>query len=193
MIEAVPFIELPPKPRPRDRYLTKDEIDRLLAVECAFHIRVAILIMLTTAARVTAALELTWDRVDFTRRHIDLRNGDGPLKGRAVVPMNETLTETLQEARQAALSDHVVEWAGRPVKSIKKGLAAAVRSAGLEGVTAHVLRHTAAVHMAEAGVSMDEISQYLGHTNTAITASVYARYSPQHLQKAARALEFGKR
>lgn len=44
--------------------------------------------------------------------------------------------------------------------------------------------------MAEAGVSMDEIAQYLGHSNAAITARVYARFSPDHLRRAADALNF---
>lgn len=84
----------------------------------------------------------------------------------------------------------MVEWAGGPVQSVKKGFRAATVAAGLEGVSPHVLRHTAAVHMAEAGISMDEIAQYLGHSDTRITASTYARYSPEHLRKAAKALEF---
>ncbi|WP_306047255.1 site-specific integrase [Nioella sp. MMSF_3534] len=144
-------------------------------------------------AALIAVLELTWDRVDFDRRQIDLRTGDGQRKGRAIVPINDTLLDALSTARDAALSDYVVEWAGRPVRSIKKGFRAAVDMAELKDVSPHVLRHSAAVHMAEAGVSMDEISQYLGHSNTAITASVYARYSPGHLRKAASALEFGGR
>jgi len=45
--------------------------------------------------------------------------------------------------------------------------------------------------MAEAGITMDEIAQYLGHSDVRITASTYARYSPEHLRKAARALDFG--
>ena len=77
-----------------------------------------------------------------------------------------------------------------PVKSIKKGFSAAAKAAGLSGVSPHVLRHTAAVHMVEAGRSMDEIAQFLGHSDTRITASVYARYSPEHLRAAADALEF---
>jgi len=44
--------------------------------------------------------------------------------------------------------------------------------------------------MAEAGVSMSEISQYLGHSNTRVTESVYARYSPDYLKGAAKALDF---
>jgi integrase len=106
--------------------------------------------------------------------------------------MNRTLQEALRIARQAALTDHVIEWAGKPVGSIKKGFNQAVKLAGLPEVSPHVLRHTAAVHMVQAGVSMDEVSQYLGHSNTSITASVYARHSPQHLRKAANALEFGR-
>ncbi len=39
---------------------------------------------------------------------------------------------------------------------------------------------------------MDEISQYLGHSNVQITASVYARFSPQYLPRAAEALNFGE-
>lgn len=77
------------------------------------------------------------------------------------------------------------------MKCIRKGFLQAVINAGLSGVTIHTLRHSAAVHMAESGISMDEISQYLGHSNTSITASVYARFSPQHLAKAAEALNFG--
>lgn len=78
------------------------------------------------------------------------------------------------------------------MKSIKKGFKAAADAAGLRNVSSHVLRHTVAVHMAEAGISMDEIAQYLGHTHTRITASTYARFRPEHLRKAARVLDFEK-
>ena len=193
LIEAAPHIERPQKPAPRERYLTRDEIRRLLDADCQPHIKLAILLMLTTAGRVGAVLDLTWDRVDLERGQVNLRRDMlGPRKGRAIVPINATLRAALESARHARLSDHVVEWGGGPVKSIRKGFAKAVENAGLKDVTLHVLRHTAAVHMAEAGVPMAEISQYLGHSNVQITASVYARFSPQHLSRAAEALNFGE-
>jgi len=43
--------------------------------------------------------------------------------------------------------------------------------------------------MAEAGVPIEEIAEYLGHSNPNITRATYARFSPQHLRKAAGALE----
>jgi len=43
--------------------------------------------------------------------------------------------------------------------------------------------------MAEAGISMSEIAQYLGHSDSTITERVYAKYSPEYLKTAASALE----
>lgn len=108
-----------------------------------------------------------------------------------MVPINTTLRPVLMAAREAALSDSVIEWSGSPVRSIRTGFSAAVRNAGLDGVTPHVLRHTAAVRMAAAGVPMSRISQYLGHSNTSMTEKTYARYAPEHLSDAASALEIG--
>ncbi|MBC8718756.1 tyrosine-type recombinase/integrase [Ochrobactrum sp. Marseille-Q0166] len=112
-------------------------------------------------------------------------------KGRAIVPINATLLAVLKEARTGAMTDYVVEWAGQPVKSLKKGIATAAEKAGLDGISARVFRHTAAVWMIEAGVPMEEVSQYLGHKNSAIPSRVYARYPPTHLRKAAEALDMG--
>lgn len=193
LIDHAPAIERPAKPAPKDRYLTLAEIGLLLAADCLPHIRLAILLMLTTAGRIGAVLDLTWARVDLERGVINLRATlEGPRKGRAVVPVNGSLRAALLTAREAALSDYVVEWAGSGLRSITNGFAAAVRNAGLTGVTPHVLRHTAAVHMAEGGIPMEEISQYLGHSNLEVTRRVYARFSPQHLSKAAEILDFGK-
>lgn len=190
LIERAPHIERPSQPAPRDRRLTDAEIARLLEADADPHIRVATILMLTTAARIGAVLDLTWDRVDFERGVIYLRRPDMlTRKGRASPPMNHTLRAALLTAQEGALSPYVVEWAGGPVKSIKKGFAALCRRAGLTGVSPHVLRHTAACRMAESGISMDEIAQYLGHSNVQTTARVYARFSPDHLRRAADALE----
>ena len=108
------------------------------------------------------------------------------------MPINDTLHEALLEAREAATSDHVIEWAGEPVRSIRTGFTAALKRAGLKDVGQHTLRHTAAVHLVEAGTPIEEVAQFLGHSNPSITFKVYGRYSPSHLRKAAAALEFGR-
>ena len=189
MIAAAPHIERPAKPAPRDRWLTNAEVSRLLAAVTTPHVKLAILVMLSTGARVGAVLDLTWDRVDLDRRQIDLRTG--PRKGRAVVPINPGLHRALTEAKAAALTDYVIEWGGGRVGSIRKGFTTACTAAKLSGVTIHTCRHTAGVHMAAAGVPMERIAQMLGHSNLAVTYHVYARFAPEHLAEAAAALDFG--
>lgn len=193
-IDKAPRIFRPQKPEPRDRYLRDREIAALLDAAEQPHIRLAIIVLLTTAGRIGAVLDLTWDRVDFEHGHIKLSLDDGRRKkGRATVPMNSMAREALQEAKRAALSDHVVEYAGERVKSIRRGFATAVRNARLADVTPHVLRHTAAVHMAKAGVSMAMIAGYLGHQDDRITQRVYAKFAPEHMAAAGKALEFTER
>jgi integrase len=185
-------IELPPKPAPRERHLGRTEFAKLLEKADAFHVQLFIVLALSTAARATAILELTWDRVDLARGIIKLATGsDGEgRKGRATVPITETAKPWLEKAKEAAMTDFVIEWGGKPVKSIKKGFGRAAQRAGLDDVSPHVLRHTAAVWMAENGVSMDQIAQYLGHSDSRITERVYARFSPTYLRTAASALIF---
>lgn len=188
-IAAAPYIPLPAKPPPKDHYLTRPQFKELLDAVVMPHVRLALILLLSTAARVGAVTDLTWDRVDFERRKIVLlpEGRSQTAKGRATVPMNDMAYEALQEARSGALSPFVVEWGGCKVGSLKKGVGAAGRRIGVK-VSPHVLRHTAAVWMAEGGVPMEEIAAYLGHTNVATTRRIYARYSPDHLRSAANLL-----
>jgi len=192
LISKAPYIELPKASPPRERYLTQEEVQKLLNHARTVHLKLAIVLMLATAARIKALLELTWDRVDFERNLINLqpfRDDQAGRKGRAIVPINKTLQQALREAYHFANTDHVLEWHGRPLTTLSGGLRETARRAGIKGVSPHVFRHTAAVWMAEAGISMSVIAQYLGHSNTAITEKVYARYSPEYLKEAASALE----
>ena len=123
---------------------------------------------------------------------IDLRADGGLRKGRAVAPLNQGIRIALTDARRAVRpTDRPGRRAGR---IHQEGFAAAVRSSfGLEeDVTPHILQHTAAVHMAEARVSTEEISRYPGHSNDAITARFHARSPPEHLRRAAAALDFAR-
>lgn len=194
LIQHAPAIERPPKPAPKERWLTEAEISRLLNVPKAHHIQLAILLMLATAGRVGAILELTWDRVDFEAGKVNLRTTEtGPRKGRAVVPMNDGLRAALSTAKRAAMTDHVIEWAGKPVMSIKTGFKAACVAAKLDGVSPHTLRHTAAVHLVANGVPMQKVAQFLGHSSTHVTERVYGRYAPDHLREEAQILDFASR
>lgn len=189
--DDAPEITAPPSSKPRDRYLTKDERDKLLEKIETPHVKLFVTLALTTGARMSALLDLTWDRVNFTHGTIDLNPAGRDItnKRRTVVPMNARARLELEKAREGALTDHVIEYGGKPVASVKRAIAAAARRAGVP-CSPHVFRHTAAVWMAEADVSMDKIAQYLGHTSTRVTFATYARFSPRYMADAAAALEW---
>lgn len=195
-IARAPYISMPPKPAPMDRWLTRDEVARLKDNATADHIRLFIVLAIATGGRKEALLTLKWDQVDFARGIIHLDDQQAPhrRKGRASVPMNKTVRAALLEARKAAETDYVIEWAGNPVKSVKRSLAKTAEKARLSEVTAHVFRHSAARWQAEAGIPMAKIAQYLGHSDDRITQRVYGRYAPSHMQDAADVLdlEFGQ-
>lgn len=183
------LFEMPAAPAPRERYITRSEHQRLVDA-CEFpHIRLFIILAWATAARASALFELEWSQVDFMRGQIRLHKGPGRRKGRATVPMTTQAWEALEEALKEKTNDYVIEWGGDPIKTVKTSFALACKKAGLEDVSPHVLRHSAAVAMVESGVPIVEVAQYLGHTNPAVTYKVYGRFSPDYLRKAAAALE----
>lgn len=189
--KEAPIITAPVPSKPRERYLTKDERDKLLAHIETPHVRLFVILALTTGARMGAILDLTWDRVNLKHGTIDFNppGRDKSNKRRTVVPINSRLREELEKAQKAALSDHVIEYGGKPVASVKRAIAAAARRSGVP-CSPHVFRHTAAVWMAEADVPMEQIAQFLGHTSTRITFATYARFSPRFMAPAAKALDW---
>jgi integrase len=186
MPQKASHIERPPKPPPKEHHLTREQMDALVEAATMPDLRLFIVLAYATGARSAALLGLTWQRCDFAAGMIDLRDPTMtlPHKGRAIVPMSESVKDLLSEARDGALSEYVIEWGGERVASVKRGLAATAKRAGVDHVSPHMLRHTAAVHMAESGISMEEIAQYLGHDDVETTRRVYARFSPTYLRNA---------
>lgn len=150
---------------------------------------------LYTAARKEALLTLKWSQIDLERGVINLNQSGEKItnKRRAIVPIPSRLMTFLRIARSRAPEDcanaYVIEYYGKPMLRIDQSFRRVARDAGLDGVTPHTLRHTAATWMAQAGVPMWIISKYLGHTSTRTTERIYAHHNPEFLIEAKRALE----
>jgi len=181
--------EMPPEGLPRDRVLTKEEFLKVLEACETPHIRLFLILAITTAGRMSAILELTWDRVDFERGFIKLATTEHVIKGRATIPINKRCREALEEAFELRTTNHVIEYNGAPIRNVKTAFRGISRKTGIK-ITAHVLRHTAAVWMVRARIPLETVSKYLGHTSTKVTYKHYAHHSPDYLAEAAEALEF---
>jgi integrase len=83
----------------------------------------------------------------------------------------------------------VVEWNGKPVRSVRKAFATAVKAAGLDGlgITPHVLRHTAATWAMQGGGDLWQIAGFLGLT-VEMLERVYGHHHSNFQREAAAAV-----
>lgn len=145
-----------------------------------------------TGARVSEAVGLDLGDLDLTDRSA-LITGKGskqrlvPLGSKAVAALNTWLPDRMSLVRRTVRGDPVFlnlrggRLTRQGVFSIVKKRAA---EAGIdpERVSPHVLRHSAATHMLEAGADLRTVQEMLGHA-TISTTQVYTRVSPAHVME----------
>lgn len=154
------------------RYLTKDEIDRLLVALKPVNNRQAaqdnydlVVLLLNFGARHQEIAHLPWKHVNFTERTVSIwrsKVGNG-----STLPMTKMVYDVLKRRWDNRLSDQWVftnQSGGRRNYS-SKGIRTAIKRAGLTGVTMRTLRHTAASIWVQNGMSLAEIQNMLGHTS----------------------------
>lgn len=188
--------DLPDASAPRERWLTREEAASLVEASIAPHIRLFIELALATAGRHGAILELQWHQIHFDKAQIDLRvspDEDEDVKvrrkKRAMVPVSDRIVEILREVRENTAGDHVIEYHGKPLKSVWKGVKMTVKRAGLpDNVTPHILRHTAATWMCQAGVDLWQVAGFMGHSSTKQVELTYGHHCPDHMIEAREAL-----
>ncbi len=189
---------LPEEGEPRDRWLRTEEMQRLL--DAAAKLRRGdrlsrgerfLWLALETAARKQAILDLTWDRVDFETGTIDYNvPGRRKTKKRRVsVAISKALRPVLGRAYAERQGELVMDnkgavWSTVQLIAIEAGFGGArpklLRSEKPKatGISPHVLRHTAATHMARRGVPLWKIAKILGNT-LAMVEKVYAKWAPE--------------
>lgn len=187
--------DMPCGPSPaRDKWLTKDEARKLLECAASNHIRLFIVMAITTGQRSISICQLPWmddagkTGVHWDKGYIDFGERVGK-KDRSTVPINEMLRRQLEIAYQIHTTDYVIEWNGNPVKDVRGGLSAAARRAGLGKLGKHCLRHTAATWMVMEKRTFEEVAKYLGTTKEMIE-STYGHHHPDYLREASSTLEF---
>ena len=187
-------VELPERPEPKDRWLTRQEAARLIRAattkRARLYMPLFILMGLYTGRRKEAILSLRWPQVDLEAGRIDFEASRRKRtnKRRGKVPIPPRLLPHLRRARKRG-SDlgYVLHIDGERIGDIKNGFAAACRRAGVEGVTPHVLRHTAATWLMQAGTAPWQASGFLSMTMETLER-VYGHHHPDHMRAAAEAV-----
>jgi integrase len=210
--DKIVSVVLPNERLPRDRWLTRSEAARLVKVAWHYrevqkgyptgrrsrqHIARFILVALYTGTRAGAVCGAAFERVS-DGGYIDLDRGvfyrrpagkRETKKRQPPVPLPPQLLAHLRRWKRQG-QRFAIEWNGKPVKSIRKAFASAVKDAGLDAdVIPHTLRHTAATWLMQAGTDVWEAAGYLGMT-VEMLSQRYGHHHPEHLKRAKSA--FGK-
>lgn len=185
-IDNFPKIRMLPGEVERDRWLTREEADRLIAV-CPSHLVAIVRFALATGCRASEITGLEWNRVDLERGTAWLnRTKNGTPRG---VPLNQDAVAVLQ-GEKGRHPRYCFTYRGAPILwgVCNTGWLEAVRKAGLTDFRFHDLRHTWASWHRQAGTSCDELKE-LGGWKSRVMADRYAKFATVHLTAAASRIE----
>ncbi|TSE29872.1 site-specific integrase [Tepidimonas charontis] len=174
----------------RERYLSAEEAQRLLAViEKNRNTQVGqiIQLLLYTGARKRELLDARWEEIDFERRILTIPASRSKSKKTHVVPLSDAALAILRQIRAARQEDcpwvFVNPATGKPPVSIFYAWDSIRKQAGLPEVRLHDLRHSFASFLINAGRSLFEVQKLLGHYDPKVTMR-YAHLSPQAMLEA---------
>jgi integrase len=176
-------VSKPKEPRGRVRFLSDAERDALMTAcktSRSDDLHLAVMLALSTGARLMELMSLRWPQIDLQRRVITLmetKNGEIralPLTGKAL----EMVTERGKVRRiDTDLLFPSKTDAQKPI-DLHGPFSTALKKAGITDFRWHDLRHTTASYLAMNGASLAEIAEVLGHK----TLSMVKRYA--HLSNA---------
>ena len=198
-------------------YLSVEDACKLIDSSRTHNIGPLIEVALMTGLRLGEATGLTWDDVDFESGSIRVRQqlqrveGLLILKGLKSRSSRRTLSlpqegiDALKEQRNRQLMAASQEKSPKPYNSmslvftsvlgrpldgtaIDGTLKILCRNSGVPEISFHKLRHTAATHMAAAGVPLNIVKDQLGHSQIGLTANIYSHAVPAAQRQASETL-----
>ena len=191
--DRIVSVVLPPRRPPRERWLTRSEAARLLREawrrpKCKQLARF-ILFALYTGRRATVLCRASFRRSrdapgsTSTKANCLRPNGQRKRRSRPPCPDCQSTLPHLRRWRDRG-HDYVVESGDGPIVRIDRTMKEVAIAAGLgNDVTPHVLRHTAATWLMQAGTDMLIAAKFLGMT-TRTLETTYAHFRPDYLAQA---------
>jgi len=192
-LEDTPY---PKVPRRLPTILSVEEVARLINGARTLTDRTMLMVLYSTGMRNAELRHLQVRDVDSRAMQIHIQRGKG---GRdRYVPLSATLLDTLRaywrwmKPKMWLFPGTIAGWrADKPItpKVVWDACQSAAQRAGIEKrVSAHVLRHSYATHLLEAGADLRTIQLLLGHVKLEHTV-LYLHLSRRHLHAVANPLD----
>jgi integrase len=190
-LEKIPAVWKPPKPEPRERWLTRSEAARFLwHARRTEHLKRFTMIGLHTGSRAGVLRNLEWSWIDLgrgTMRRRAPRTSETKTKRTPPIPIPRKLLHFLRRWHRAdaGRTKYVVHYNGAKIKrDVQTAWRNAKRRAGLPWLHPHILRHTRATWMVQRGVPPWQAAGFLGMTVRVLEAT-YGHHSPDYMRDAA--------
>jgi len=172
-----------------EHYLENEQLQRLVTVLKTYPARnVALLCMflLSTGCRVNEALTAQWRLVDRQNRSWKVSAPNSKSGKSRVVPLSDSSLDVLNQIGTEGKHDYVFinPDTEKPYTHIRHTWIRIREKAGMPWLRLHDLRHSMASMMVNAGRSLYEVQQVLGHADSRVTQR-YAHLSAKTLQDAA--------
>ena len=173
-----------------EHYLDDAQLQRLLAVlrspDSPRSVCQIALFLLSTGARLNESLSAKWADIDRATRVWRIPAAVSKSGKIRVVPLNDSALEVLAQLDTEGQFDglFVNRQTGKPYTTIMKVWSRLRLKAGLPHFRIHNLRHQYASFLVNAGRTLYEVQQVLGHSDPKVTQR-YAHLSTKSLQDAA--------
>ena len=168
--------------------LNKDEIIKMFESTLNLKHRLALMFLYYTGIRVNEIVNLKWEDIDFQRGTIHLKTAKGEKE--RVIFFHEKLKSfieyfNLRKEGFVFLSNLGKKYDKRTIQAITRN--AAIKAGINKTATPHILRHSFATHLLEAGADIRHIQKLLGHANLQ-TTQIYTHVANKDIKKLANLL-----
>ena len=189
------FLPYPKVRRKLPKILSQDEVARLIDASNSLFERTLLMVLYGTGMRRSEVARLKIADIDSQRMVIHVVNGKGG-KDRDL-PLSPKLLETLRaywrwlKPQTYLFPSRMHRAAEQPItdKIVWRACNEAARRAGIrKTVTPHLVRHSWATHLLEAGTDLRTIQLLLGHEDLEVTAR-YLHLSEHHLHQVPNPIE----
>jgi len=159
----------------RIRYLTEDEIKRLLGVSPPY-LKNIIKAALLTGLRKGDILNLKWSNVDLEKGLLFYTEQKKREK-LSIKVLNSDMVDLLMNIQKGKNDRIFCGPDGETLKDVQRSFKTALKKSGISNFRFHDLRHTSASYMVMRGASMKAVQEHLGHTTLTMTQK-YSHLSP---------------
>ncbi len=169
----------------RDVELTLEDTKRIMD-KALPHVRWAMEVAFNLGVRPGPCelFNLKWEDVDFDKKRVHVYASK--TNTHRYVPISDAFLARLKSMKELSQTEYLIDYKGKPVKSIKKAFSKAVKEAGITyRVKMYDLRHNFATFLMNKGADLAAVSKLMGHSRTSTTANRYYESRSDEIVRAA--------